>query len=204
MFTNDLVCRRIPSGASQPIGIFHTLRNRVKTIFMGLLGRWSLSLCVCLPHTTCFFLAPLCRSTCYAGYSMLVTNLLIKFVSCLTEETSPTPEDSNLACQQALHLCGMQKEVWENAWASGEALASPCVTFVTPPNRELAHRLTQTHTHITVTNKVLLLHTPNWGPIQCNTWFLHCVQIIKTITYYTFHVMWDELVGWFGVIKISG
>ena len=87
----------------------------------------------------------------------------------------------------------MQKEVWEKAWASSEALASPCVTFVTPPNRELAHRLTQTHTHITVTNKVLLLHTPNCGPIQRNTWFLHCVQIIKTITYYTFHVMWDEL-----------
>ena len=87
----------------------------------------------------------------------------------------------------------MQKELWENAWASGEALASPYVTFVTPPNGELARRLTQTHTHITVTNKVLLLHTPNCGPIQCNTWFLHCVQIIKTITYYTFHVMWDEL-----------
>ena len=98
MFTNDLVCRRIPSGASQPIGIFHTLRKGVKTIFMGLLGRQSLSLCVSLPHTTCFFLAPLCLSTCYAGYSMLVTNLLINFVSCLTEETSPTPEDSNLAC----------------------------------------------------------------------------------------------------------
>ena len=95
MFTNNLVCRRIPSGASQPIGIFHTLRKGVKTIFMGLLGRRSLLPCVCLPHTTCFFLAPLCLSTCYAGYSTLVTNLLINFVSCLTEETSPTPEDSN-------------------------------------------------------------------------------------------------------------
>ena len=95
MFTNALMCRRIPSGASQPIGIFHTLRKGVKTIYMGLLGRRSLSPCVCLPHTTCFLLAPLCLSTCYAGYSMLVTNLLINFVSCLTEETSPTPEDSH-------------------------------------------------------------------------------------------------------------
>ena len=97
MFTNDLLCRRILSGASQPIGIFHTLRKGVKTIFMGLLGRRCLSpcVCVCLPCTTCFFLAPLCQSTCYAGYSMLVTNLLINFVRCLTEETSPTLEDSN-------------------------------------------------------------------------------------------------------------
>ena len=92
----------------------------------------------------------------------------------------------------------MQKEVWENAWASGEALASPCVTFVTPPNRELAHRLTQTHTHITVTNKVLLLHTPNWGPIQCNTWFLHCVQIIKTrhLLYLPCDVGWAGRMIW--------
>ena len=90
MFTNDLVCRRIPSGASQPIGIFHTLRKGVKTILMGLLDKRSLfpCVCVCLPRTTCFFLAPLCLSPCYAGYSMLVTNLLINFVSCLTEETT--------------------------------------------------------------------------------------------------------------------
>ena len=53
---------------------------------------------LCLSASHNLFFLPHYVYTCYAGYSMLVTNLSINFVSCLTEETSPTPEDSNLAC----------------------------------------------------------------------------------------------------------
>ena len=42
---SHLTGQLIPSGASEPIGKFHTLRKRAETIFIGFLGRCSLSPC---------------------------------------------------------------------------------------------------------------------------------------------------------------
>ena len=86
------VYKQSPLRSLPPIGIFHTLRKGVKTIFMGLLGRRSLSPCVWL----CF-----CQSHNPFFLSSIMSKHLLRRLLHVTQPPLPICSDGRGDCTQA-------------------------------------------------------------------------------------------------------